>query len=122
MINAGLSDQESTISLDGEMVSNVGSRLTESDNGVPTELINLESLIEKYRLSDPVLKMDCEGCEYNSILNAANETLSKVRQIMLEYHNGFKPIKEKLRSAGFKVVHTSNPVRGLLLATNTSFA
>ena len=50
-----------------------------------------------------MLKIDCEGCEYNSILNTPNEVLRNFEQIMIEYHYGYLNLKKKLEEAGFKV-------------------
>jgi hypothetical protein len=47
--------------------------------------------------------MDCEGCEYESILNANENTLQKFSHILIEYHHGYKDLKEKLEKSGFKV-------------------
>ena len=33
-----------------------------------------------------LLKMDCEGAEYEIILSASMETLKKISQIIMEYH------------------------------------
>jgi FkbM family methyltransferase len=52
------------------------------DIEVPT--CTLDSLIEKYNLFD-VLKMDCEGCEYDIVLHEP-ETLERFEEIGLEYH------------------------------------
>jgi hypothetical protein len=47
--------------------------------------------------------MDCEGCEYPSILSTPNKVLSVVEKIVLEYHGNPKPIVVKLQAAGFGV-------------------
>ena len=74
--------------------------------------------------------MDCEGCEYDSILETANEILQKFSHIQIEYHYGYKNLKEKLESAGFSVKVTKPYVTinyegskwflGFLYATNTN--
>ena len=47
--------------------------------------------------------MDCEGCEYESILTAKKSTLRVFKKMMFEYHKGYLPIKKTLESAGFRV-------------------
>jgi hypothetical protein len=47
--------------------------------------------------------MDCEGCEYESILNENDETLKIFKKIQLEYHYGYEKLKEKLEKLGFRV-------------------
>jgi len=34
-----------------------------------------------------LLKLDCEGAEYEILMNATEETLAKVQRIVMEYHN-----------------------------------
>jgi Methyltransferase FkbM domain len=53
---------------------------------------------------DPViLKLDCEGCEYEVILSADGQTLQKFYLVMIEYHYGCKNLKQKLERIEFKV-------------------
>jgi hypothetical protein len=67
--------------------------------------LTLEDIIKKYFLStsDIVLKMDCEGCEYDSISTASNEVLRRFEYIQIEYHKGYKSLREKLERCGFEV-------------------
>lgn len=59
------------------------------------------------------LKLDCEGGEYEALLSASNETMSKIRNIKMEYHqgrvtelidfferNGFRSIRHTAENAG----------------------
>lgn len=58
----------------------------ESDgNGIKVKKETLNNIIKKYNIETNVLKMDCEGCEYNLILNDY-ETVSKFEQLVFEYH------------------------------------
>lgn len=45
----------------------------------------LSDIIKNYNIHTDVLKMDCEGCEYDIILNDYT-TVSKFEQIAFEYH------------------------------------
>jgi hypothetical protein len=47
--------------------------------------------------------MDCEDCEYESILSAYIDTLQKFSHMLVEYHRGYRDLKEKLQSSGFIV-------------------
>ncbi len=66
--------------------TNTGFKAKESDGSgdieVPT--CTLDSLIEKYGPFD-LLKMDCEGCEYDIVLHGP-ENLRRFEKIDLEYH------------------------------------
>ena len=124
VILAGLSDQKGHIKIDAEKKGMFA--LEASDNGDDVPLMTLEQLLEQYEVDSAVLKMDCENCEYTSILSASNETLQKFTHIQIEYHDGFQNIKERLEKAGFDVSlpsafsknHTGDKTRylGYLLA------
>ncbi len=78
--------------------------LLPSKEGAVTQIIDLDRIIREYKIRDnAVLKMDCENCEYESILTAKRSTLRKFKRMMFEYHKGYLPIKKKLEEAGFKV-------------------
>ncbi len=64
-----------------------------------------------------VLKIDCEGCEYNLIMGASNEVLNSYSDILLEYHYGYKDLVAKLKGAGFKISKTM-PIRSYDLETS----
>lgn len=69
-------------------------------------LITLDNLIERYNINADILKIDCEGCEYDVIIRASNDTLRRFSHIQIEYHYGYKNLKEKLEKNGFKVTFT----------------
>jgi hypothetical protein len=47
--------------------------------------------------------MDCEGYEYDIILSATVDILRQFSYIQIEYHYGYKNLKEKLEKCGFNV-------------------
>ena len=72
------------------------------------DLLSLDNILLNYiKLleGELLLKMDCEGCEYN-ILNESNDVLRKFNRIVIEYHNGYENIKTKLEGVGFNVKFT----------------
>jgi len=81
--------------------------LTNDVNGTKIPLLTLESLLKQNNLDSAVLKMDCEGCEYDSILNTPDEILKKFSMIQIEYHYGYQNLVEKLERCDFQVVKTS---------------
>jgi FkbM family methyltransferase len=83
-----------------------------SPNGRKIEILSLEDIVDRYKIKRGVLKLDCEGCEYESILNSSTETLRHFDQIALEYHYGYINIKKKLEEAGFEVKHTTPKYSG----------
>jgi FkbM family methyltransferase len=65
------------------------------------------------------LKMDCEGGEFDILLNSAPSTLTRIRRIALEYHNGFTSfshtdLEKHLSAHGFLVRSSGNPVHAYL--------
>jgi len=51
-----------------------------------------------------VMKMDCEGCEYDAI--ASSKRVGEIKQIQIEYHYGPERLLEALKNAGFEVKAT----------------
>ncbi len=103
LLNAGYAN-DSEVKVDENKITTGGSALIPSENGKSIKLYSFKSLIKDYNLNndDLLLKMDCEGCEYN-MLNEENETLRKFKRIELEFHYGHKNLESKLKEAGFTV-------------------
>jgi FkbM family methyltransferase len=80
-----------------------GTDLKEERSGDKIEILTLADIVKENYLSSALLKVDCEGCEYPLILDAEDETLRHFKQIILEYHYGYRNLKEKLERAGFSV-------------------
>jgi hypothetical protein len=54
-------------------------------------------------INDPIfLKLDCEGCEYDIVPKL---DMSKVTQVVMEYHMKPKPLMEALARLGFSDIH-----------------
>ena len=105
LIHAGCSSQLGQIIIDPEHGSNIESRLVKSSKGIAVPLLTLQEIIERYDIPDnSILKMDCEGCEYESIISTPDTVLQRFSHIQIEYHAGYKSLKEKLESCGFKVI------------------
>jgi FkbM family methyltransferase len=75
---------------------------------VEVPVITLSDVIDLVKkLSPPskriVMKMDCEGCEYDALINADVDELKRFDEIILEYHGKPKPLIEALTKAKFHV-------------------
>ena len=105
---AGCASNSSYITIDPEYESNIKSRLRDFNQGIRVPLVTLENILNENNVQpgNAVLKMDCEGCEYDIIMSASEDTLSKFSDIQIEYHHGYRGLKERLEKAGFKVVTT----------------
>jgi Methyltransferase FkbM domain len=105
MFLAGCDAQEGEIFVDPDH-EGVGCMLKNSYDGISVPLVSLEQVLKRYNsdLDNSVtLKMDCEGCEYVSILSSPKYTLQKFGHIMIEYHYGYRDLKYKLEECGFEV-------------------
>ena len=104
MVLAGCSSKKGQIIIDPEHDSNIESQLKNSTNGITIPLLTIEEIVKKYDVpEESILKMDCEGCEYDSILHTPDEILKKFSHIQIEYHLGYRDLKEKLERCGFKI-------------------
>ncbi|MEM2053560.1 MAG: FkbM family methyltransferase, partial [Thermoplasmata archaeon] len=66
---------------------------------------SLKTLVNKYNIDSGILKMDCEGCEYN-LLNEDDEIIKKFAMIQIEYHYGYEKLVDKLKECGFAIKYT----------------
>jgi FkbM family methyltransferase len=70
--------------------------------------INLADILKLTGNSEVILKLDCEGAEFDILMNATSEDLKMVSTIALEVHSNLHPVykdrqllEDKLRSLGF---------------------
>lgn len=66
-----------------------------------------------------LLKMDCEGAEYDILLNAKPEAIERIQHLVLEYHEGieghsYRELVDHLQGQGFTVRLSPNPVHAHL--------
>jgi len=94
------------ILIDPNLHDGMRSVLHEFPDGIKISTITLEEIIKDFDISNAILKLDCEGCEYETILNSSSDILQKFTDIQIEYHDGYKNLEEKLLSASFEVSHT----------------
>jgi FkbM family methyltransferase len=69
-------------------------------------VVTLGEIIKRFDVDDKeglILKMDCEGYEYQIILSSEDETLRRFSHIQIEYHSGYMNLKNRLQGLGFKV-------------------
>jgi len=93
------------ISINPNLHDGMRSILHEFSDGIKISTITLQDIIKDFDVSNAILKLDCEGCEYETILNSSSEILQTFTDIQIEYHNGYKNLEKKLLSVGFQVSH-----------------
>lgn len=104
LLNAGYGE-DGVIRLDPGFKNSTSSKLKPSDRGIDIKVLSLKTLVDKYNVEKAILKMDCEGGEYN-LLKEDNNTLRKFSRIQIEYHYGYETLKKRLEDAGFNVRNT----------------
>jgi len=92
---------------------------------IRVETTTLEKIISRKKIKYiDLLKMDCEGSEYNIFENLSSELFLKIKVISMEYHDGnyghHSQLVEKFHQNGFHVELASHPIEtniGYIYAT-----
>jgi len=105
LLNAGYGEDD-LIRVRKDVTNTHGTNLKPTSEGTEIRTLSLKALLKEYTYESPVLKMDCEGCEYN-LLNEDNDILKKFKRIQIEYHYGYEKLKKKLENCGFDVTFTT---------------
>jgi FkbM family methyltransferase len=104
VINAGIAGSDGAVRVTrGEMGGANDLKPSDEPNAILVPIYSLDRVLEEYGPFD-VMKMDCEGCEYDAVLNS--KRIGELRQIQMEYHYGPERLVEALRKAGFEVEAT----------------
>ena len=106
VLNAGYG-QTGEIELE-DAVTDIGTELKEYKGRLKTFLFTLKDILKRNDSiikGDLLLKMDCEGCEYN-LLDEETDTLKMFKRIVIEYHHGYENLVVKLRDCNFDVKYT----------------
>ena len=106
LLNVGLAPVTRKASVRFTEQPNTKTSLSQATDGIEVQLMSLKDVVNAYDLVDSVLKMDCEGCEYEVILDAEPSVLRRFTAIEIEFHNRPCRLVEKLRSCGFKVIYS----------------
>lgn len=102
LFNYAVSYKKGTITIDS---MDSTSEYVNSDDSYEIDVITLKDIINNYNIKPKLLKMDCEGCEFDIIRNT---DLSEFSEIILEQHAGLRnddyhTIVDILKNQGFEV-------------------
>lgn len=100
--NLGVSDKIGTISIDS--MDSTSQFRTEKDH-YEIDVITIDNILTENQIKPDILKMDCEGCEFNIILNS---DLSNFKDIIFEHHAihtqiSHEKLIKRLKEQGFKI-------------------
>ncbi len=80
----------------------------------------IDVVIRDYELDHiDLIKMDCEGSEYEIIRSLSEDTFNKIDGFILEYHEGQQDLSEILSANNFEVHSkaTFKSIMGYLIAS-----
>lgn len=112
-----------TLSTTGEAVQHTTTESVVSgaaSSTITVESLSLDDALQRCEIDRcDFLKMDCEGSEFDILLNTNPATLQRIKRICLEYHDGFtrfthSDLKNFLEQHGYKVKTSANPVHNFL--------
>jgi len=84
-INMGINYEKDYITISTTTANTQATLLKSKGDGIKVPAGKLSDIIEKYNIDAEILKMDCEGCEYNIILRDY-DTIKEFDEIGFEYH------------------------------------
>lgn len=100
--NKAVTGKEGYAYIDELAVSDRGSPLSKGTFKIETT--TLDGIVKEHKISNGVLKMDCEGGEYDIIDNATDNALLVFSEVAIELHNkGEGNIVGRLRKLGYKI-------------------
>ena len=117
------------LSESGQFLSTTASIVNENRGGaavreVTIETLPLDDVFEQNGIEVcDLLKIDCEGSEYEILPAVSGSTYSRIRYIAMEYHNGrLDDLKRWLKAGGFEIISIVGDDVGILKARNMALA
>jgi len=102
--------------------------IKKTKNSVKVEATTIKKIFENNSIKYcELLKLDCEGSEFDILINLENELFHKIKKMIIEYHNipevSFTDddLIKKLKENNFEVKYKSDSEKsGLIFAENTN--
>jgi len=88
-INMGINYEKYYITINIKDITHVAFSIFKSNNNntdIKVPAGKLSDIIDKYNIDAQILKMDCEGCEYDIILKDYDTIKEEFDEIGFEYH------------------------------------
>lgn len=124
IFNEAVSNIDGSCSLSKSTIHDTSARITYLEHG-EIRLTSLDTLLNRFDSQEiDLLKLDCEGCEFEILKDATN--LRKCKFITFEYHivqdKQLESLKKLLSNAGFNVIQINkhNKSLGNILAQRNS--
>lgn len=115
-LNIGLWNKSGHISIDNEATTTTGMGLANVARGTMIPVSTIEQILSDYSIENPVLKIDCEGCEYAIFNSISQDTMEKLNLIIIEYHNSKEPIKNILEKTYNLEIREKSEKVGIIIA------
>jgi FkbM family methyltransferase len=104
IINGGIGKVDSKILIPAQITSTGGMNAKDYNTGTQVEIFTLETIMKRFNLEpSSILKIYCEGCEYDIFDNTKDKILLRFKYIIIEYHHGRSGLDIKLKNLGFLV-------------------
>jgi FkbM family methyltransferase len=115
VLNKALGGKQRTIRIPPDFVGDISNEAYDFKAGQTVEVTTLCSITDEFGMEDAVLKMNCEGCEYEALLGSDEEVLRRFSDVVLCYHRGKSPLDEFMVRMGFDCqTMFDHPVQGTL--------
>ena len=84
-----------------DLIADGSYQVNDNVGGGEIEIKSMNHVVDELKIADAVMKIDCEGCEYD-VINPSNiELLKRFSHIIGEYHYHYGSLKKTLEDAGF---------------------
>ncbi|MDG6991195.1 MAG: FkbM family methyltransferase [Nitrososphaerota archaeon] len=103
--NEALSMNEGEVFVDSKIQNHHSFSLPSrtSVTGVKVQTCTLSDVVSELGTDEAVLKLDCEGCEYDLLLKSDDQTILRFEQVILEAHSGTGSLVKRLRELEYYV-------------------